>query len=86
VFNVLPDEATAAGTFFALNDNDFARIKRRIEEVVTGVAAAFGCSASVDFAPDGRVPYPVTSNDPATWRIFRAAAAEVHLCALHPEL
>jgi metal-dependent amidase/aminoacylase/carboxypeptidase family protein len=42
VFNVLPDEATAAGTFFALDDSDFARIKRRVEEVVVGVAAAYG--------------------------------------------
>ena len=77
MFNVLPDHATAAGTFFALSDGDFARIKRRVEEVVMGVAATYGCTASIDFRPDGRVPYPVTSNDAATWETFRTAAAEV---------
>ena len=77
VFNVLPNEATAAGTFFALSDDDFARIKRRVEEVVVGVAATYGCDATVDFTPDGRVPYPVTSNDVDTWHTFREAAAEV---------
>lgn len=77
VFNVLPDEATAAGTFFALSDADFARVKRRIEDVVMGIAAAHGCNATIDFRPDGRVPYPVTANDPEAWRTFRAAAAEV---------
>ena len=57
VFNVLPNEATAAGTFRA-GDDDFVRIKRRVEEVVVGVAATYGCDATVDFTPEGRVPYP----------------------------
>ena len=35
---------------------------------------SFGCSAGVDFKPDGRVPYPVTTNDAGAWSIHRAAA------------
>ena len=73
VFNVLPNTASAAGTFFALGDDDFERIKRRVEEVVMGVAATHGCNATIDFRPDGRVPYPAGHRllTPHSRRIFK---------------
>ena len=59
--NVIPSSACVIGTLRTLSDESEERMKGRLNEIVAGVAAAFGCSASTAWLPNG---YPVTLNDP----------------------
>ncbi|HWW86607.1 MAG TPA: amidohydrolase [Vicinamibacterales bacterium] len=69
--NVIPEEVHLGGTYRSLSKDDLLRIKRRIEEIATGVAAANRCEAAVSFPI---TDYPPTINDEAAWGIARRAA------------
>jgi metal-dependent amidase/aminoacylase/carboxypeptidase family protein len=80
--NVIPDGVDLAGTLRAFNADTFARLRRRIEEVANGTAAAAGCAAAGwTWSPR---PYPPLINDAglaevvagAARRLAAAAAAE----------
>ena len=69
--NVIPEEVRMTGTFRSLTSEDLSRVKSRIAEVASGVAAANRCTASVSSPmPD----YPPTLNDEAAWAIACRAA------------
>jgi IAA-amino acid hydrolase len=63
VNNVTPDFAKVGGTLRALTHGDMARLRRRIEEVAQGIAAAHGCTAEVDWHEEDHPYYPPTVND-----------------------
>ena len=68
--NVIPDTALLHGTLRTLTAEVNELAKRRIHEVVEGVANAFGATASVEFVG----AYPVTFNDPGATDEFRRIA------------
>jgi amidohydrolase len=72
-YNIIPDTAVLKGTIRAFDDALRARLAKRVEEVATGIAAAFGATAEVEI---GLGPPPVV-NDAAMADVVRAAAAEV---------
>jgi IAA-amino acid hydrolase len=77
-FNVAPDFAEVGGTLRALSDATFLRLQARMQETVHGIAAAYGCTASLSFAPDGRPqPYPPTVNAEAAWAFARRVSGDV---------
>jgi len=60
--NVIPETATLEGTVRAVSEATRALAIAGVEQVATSVAAAHGCSASIDWTTKG---YPVTVNSPA---------------------
>ena len=71
--NVVPDEARSAGTVRTMRPQDAGALHARIEALVTGIAAAHGCTGRYLV----RRGEPALHNDPAT-----AAAAVEQLDAL----
>jgi amidohydrolase len=68
--NIIPAQIALSGTVRTLSAATQALAQRRLHEVVTGVAAAHGCDATLDY----NAGYPVTCNDPEAVETFRAAA------------
>jgi IAA-amino acid hydrolase len=64
-FNVIPDNARLAGTLRALTHEHIEALRGRIASMAAAVAAAYGCTASVDWREDIQPYYPPTVNDPA---------------------
>lgn len=71
-FNVIPDEVALGGTVRTLQASTRDRLEQRIHEMASGIAAAHGCSARVDYQRG----YPVTRNDADAYRRFEAAAVD----------
>lgn len=71
--NIIPQSVRMRGTIRALDDAVGARVCQRVREVVAGVCAALGATASVEL-PAG---YPVLRNDPAVVEEALRAAREV---------
>ena len=69
-FNVLPQSTALRGTIRALRPEVRALLQARIGRIVASVAAAFGATASVDYAGG----YPATENHPAE-TVFAADVA-----------
>ena len=65
--NVVPETAELAGTVRTLDEGVRMQAKAAVEEIVGGIAAAFGVEAALDY----RLGYPVLVND----------AGEAALCA-----
>jgi len=59
--NIIPDSLEMLGTLRTLDENLRTSIKKKIAEIASGVAAAFGARADTEFIEDA---YPVTYNDP----------------------
>jgi len=69
--NVIPEEVRMSGTFRSLSKEDLLRVKRRIEEIATGIATANRCEVAVSYP----IPeFPPTINDEPAWNIARRAA------------
>ncbi|MFD3447969.1 N-acetyldiaminopimelate deacetylase [Microbacteriaceae bacterium 4G12] len=49
VQNIIAEKARLEGTIRTLSVKSMARVKERIEAVVQGIEAAFGCSAAIDY-------------------------------------
>jgi len=71
--NVIPETASLHGTLRTLNNGADIFAKRRISEIVTNVAVAFGASATTEWVG----AYPVTFNNPAATEEFRRVARRV---------
>jgi len=62
--NVIHEEVRMNGTFRSLSNDDLLRVKRRIEEIATGVATANQCEASLSYP----IPeFPPTINAESAW-------------------
>ncbi|PNT72681.1 hypothetical protein BRADI_2g47790v3 [Brachypodium distachyon] len=72
--NVIPDSVTIGGTFRCFSNEGFARLKRRIEEVIVAQAAVHRCAAGVDFHAGGRPLLAPTTNSAALHAHFVAVA------------
>jgi IAA-amino acid hydrolase len=69
--NVIPEEVRLTGTFRSLTTEGLQHVKKRIDEIATGVATANRCEATVSsLMPD----YPPTINDESAWAVARRAA------------
>lgn len=72
--NIIPESATMCGTLRTLKPELREFGERRIKEIATSVARAFGAEAEVDWHPG----YPVTFNDAEATRRFFEIARRVH--------
>ena len=69
--NVIPEEVRMSGTFRSLSKEDLLRVKRRIEEIASGIAAANRCEVAISYP----IPeFPPTLNDEPAWNVARRAA------------
>ena len=64
--NIIPEEVKLVGTMRYLEQDTGAMAKDRLREIVSSVATAHGCEATVELR-DG---YPVTRNDPEAVETF----------------
>ncbi len=71
--NVIADRAVIKGTFRTYDEGTRAHIRRRIEEVATGIASAYRAEATTTFAGG----CPVLRNDGKLARLAKAYAAEL---------
>lgn len=69
-YNVIPEEATLRATVRTFSDETRHLVHRRVEELASGVAAAYGCSATVRRS----VVSPVVDNDVSVAKRVRAVA------------
>jgi len=73
-FNVIPSHATINGTVRTLSAGARTLYERRIAEIATATAQAYGCKATAVY----RLGYPITENDPrAVDRFERVARATI---------
>ncbi len=71
--NIIPDHAELEGTVRSLGGRLYDDVERRLTDLVTGVAAALGCTATVDY----RRWTPVTVNEAAMTALVARVAAGV---------
>ena len=71
--NVIPESAALTGTLRAVSEHTRHAVWASIDQVAQGVAAAHGCTATVEIVEG----YPVTVNDAAFTRWASGVAAEV---------
>ncbi len=69
-FNVIPDTAELRGTVRTFTSENRDLLEKRVDALVTGLAAAMRAEATVDYNRG----YPATVNDPAMTDIVRDAA------------
>ena len=72
-FNVIPQRVRMTGTVRTLDEGTHDLAEERLKDIVTHVAAAFGCSAKVDYVRN----YPVMSNAETETEHAIAAARKV---------
>jgi amidohydrolase len=73
--NIIPDSVVLKGTLRAFRDDTMRLLHTRIREIVEGIAAAMGVSASLAFSAKGGLP--ATVNDPAMAAVVRGVADEL---------
>jgi len=71
--NVIPETAYINGTVRTFDKDVQAMVVRRMEEIVAGQAAAYGCTADLKF----EFGYPATVNDAAKTAFAASVAADV---------
>jgi hippurate hydrolase len=71
--NIIPSSVVVTGTARAYDPNVLGLIERRLAELAGAQAAAFGCSATVDF----RLGYPPLINHPEPTAVAVAVAASL---------
>ena len=71
--NAIPQDARLSGTVRTLKPETRAFAERRLREIVAGLSAAHGTTASVSYAHG----YPVTINHPEQTRFAAAVAADI---------
>jgi amidohydrolase len=72
-YNVIPQSAVIRGTVRAFRNETMALVEASMKRIATGVAAAFGATASVDF----RVLFAPLVNNPEETAQFADVAAEL---------
>lgn len=72
-YNVIPEEATLAGTIRFFHDEVGELVRTRMREIAAGVAQSYGCEIDVDI----RDVFTVLENDEAATEALREAAAEI---------
>ncbi len=72
-FNVIPNDAFIEGTVRVFDLDSANRIKLQMEQIISGVCAAYG----VDYQFDFKVIYPPVINDPVATQLVKDAASKV---------
>ncbi|MGE4249944.1 MAG: M20 aminoacylase family protein [Parvibaculaceae bacterium] len=78
--NIIPESATLEISVRSCTEAVRRKLAERVPRIVTGVAEAHGCTASVDYEPG----YPATVNTAAETELAREVAGEV--AAAHPPI
>ncbi len=70
-YNVIPQEAKFWGTIRTLDRDVRALVMKRLDEIVNGIAAAFGATVEIQRSRKG-IPSPITTPtrpaSPPAWR------------------
>ncbi len=69
--SAIPTTVTIEGTVRSYDDDDVVLVRRRVEAIAGGIAAAHGCDFEVDFKDD---MYPASVNNETVTGLVRAAA------------
>lgn len=72
-FNIIPEEVSFCGTVRCLNENIRKTIESKIDRILSGIAATFGCKYELDYCHK----VPVLVNDPEINSLLIRAANEV---------
>lgn len=70
--NVIPHEVAMGGTIRFFSQDVFERARKKIEQIVTGVASSFGASANLEF----EMGYPAVVNHGKTTDFFNQVVEE----------
>jgi len=81
-FNIIPGEAVLTGTCRYFNRSYNTRIPELMQEISSGVASAYGCSAEVEY----RIHTDVLSSDHHVCELVWTAADKILDFQAHPEL
>ncbi len=73
-FNVIPESAELGGTVRTMGGRLYEEAPRRLTDIVSGVAGAMGCTATVDYQ---RQTAPTVNDDAMTRMVARIAAGLV---------
>ncbi|EFJ30802.1 hypothetical protein SELMODRAFT_409459 [Selaginella moellendorffii] len=73
-FNVIPDHVVIGGTLRAFTDENFMKLKQRIEQVIIAQAEVYRCSAEVSFMEPS---YPATVIDEEAYQLVRDVASDM---------
>ena len=72
--NIIAKEVVLEGTIRAFSDEAYERMEQRVQEVVQGVAAGYGCKGEVEF----RHMYRVVDNDPALVKVLEEVCGDAY--------
>jgi amidohydrolase len=70
--NIVPEEASFGATIRTFSREHFTRIRSELEQLMNGIAAAFGVSVEVEFGPASKV----VLNDPAAVEQVRESVTQ----------
>ena len=71
--NIIPPRCDMVGTVRVFDEGTHEILRRRIHEIITGVAQALGCTAELDYIPE----HIATVNDPEIARLVREEAVAI---------
>ncbi len=72
-YNIVPDKVDIDGTVRCFDNEDHEKLPKWIERAVVNTAAAYGCTAEIDY----QVGYPPTMNNPRLAEIGREVIRDV---------
>jgi len=72
-FNIIPEEVRLSGTVRCLNENIRKTIEGRIDRIIKGIAATFGCKYELEYC----YKVPMLVNDPEVIELLIRAANDV---------
>ena len=81
-YNIIPDEVEMKGTFRTLNDKTRNKVKKRMTEIVEGIAKSFGTKYTLHFEKG----YPVTTNNPYLVDLVVSSAKKLDVRVTQPNL
>ena len=81
-YNIIPDEVEIKGTFRTLNDKTRNKVKKRMTEIVEGIARSFGTKYTLHFEKG----YPVTTNNASLVKLVVSSAKKLDVIVTQPNL
>ncbi|MBU0478905.1 amidohydrolase [bacterium] len=81
-YNIIPDEVEMKGTFRTLNDKTRNKVKKRMVEIMEGIAKSFGVKYTLCFEKG----YPVTVNNASLVNLMVSSAKKLDVRVIRPNL
>ncbi|MFH1904065.1 MAG: M20 family metallopeptidase [bacterium] len=81
-YNVIPDEVKMKGTFRTFSDHTRNKVKKRMLEIIEGIAKSFGAKYTLYFEKG----YPVTINNASLVNLVVSSAKKLDVRVIQPNL